>query len=131
MMLDHDSGEVTGKILKGQYEGSSLESLSLDQLQSLLEELRHADPESVTLLETYLDRIYPDAWRDEPGSGGESSATMTTDEAYEILGLDPTASESEIREAHHRLILKNHPDKGGSTYLAMKINQAKELLLHA
>ena len=54
---------------------------------------------------------------------------MTRAEAMHVLGLEEGASQEDIKEAHHRLMLKMHPDQGGSTYIASKINQAKELLL--
>jgi hypothetical protein len=61
---------------------------------------------------------------EDPGTDVMSEA-----EALEILGLDRGAQDAEIREAHRRLVLLIHPDRGGSHYLTVKINQAKAVLL--
>ena len=70
----------------------------------------------------------PDGTTDGKGGGGQSG-DMTRREALEILGLDEGADEGDIRDAHHRLMVKIHPDQGGSNWLATRINQARDLLL--
>lgn len=70
--------------------------------------------------------------RFRPANRQQTAATsnaMSAEQAYQILGLTPTASKRDIIEAHRKLIQKNHPDRGGSAYLAAKINLAKKTLL--
>ncbi|KAM4560860.1 dnaJ homolog subfamily C member 15 [Fundulus diaphanus] len=53
---------------------------------------------------------------------------MSRREASLILGIGPAAVKAKVREAHRRIMVLNHPDKGGSPYLAAKINEAKDLM---
>lgn len=131
MELDHDSGAMRGRILKGRMEGVTLDALDMPALMSLLPEI---DEESRALLMAYLDRREP-AWREHADAGAAAgpadvhSGKMTEEEAYQILGVQPGASATEIGRAHRALMKKLHPDQGGSTYLAARVNQAKDLLL--
>eukprot|EP01080_Neovahlkampfia_damariscottae_P010814 gene10814-3432_t len=54
---------------------------------------------------------------------------MNKSEAFQILNLDEKATIDEIKNQHKKLMIKNHPDAGGSTYISIKINEAKDLLL--
>lgn len=134
MELDHDSGALEGLVLAGRHEGRKLGELTLDELLGLGSELA-SDGESRQLLETYLDSKFP-VWRDhakaDAGRGqarAPASGAMTKQEAYEILGLEAGAGAPEIRKAHRRLMQRLHPDLGGSSFLAARINEAKEVLL--
>ncbi len=137
MVLNHDSGEMTGEVLEGAFAGRRLDDLDEAELVALWRECRAADGQSAAVLESYLDRALGEAWRAAAGAGpagdgagpGASGETMSKEDALEILGLEPGACSDEIREAHRRLMQKVHPDLGGSNYLAAKINRAKELLL--
>jgi hypothetical protein len=140
MQLDHDTGQLGGTVLAGPHRGRRLDEMSENDLRDLLRECRVEDEPSVAILEAYLDRVHGPDWRAQSAGAGDadaghersrpqSSTSMTREEAYEILGLKPGATDAEIRDAHRRLMLKIHPDQGGSTYLAAKINQAKDLLL--
>jgi DnaJ family protein C protein 19 len=65
-----------------------------------------------------------------PGRGGPAGGgAMSREEAFSVLGLRPGASPAEIREAHRRLMRAAHPDRGGSDWLATRINQARDVLL--
>ncbi len=137
MALDHDSGEMEGMVLKGAFEGRMLSSLSDAELKTLLDELRGTDQQAEALMEAYLDWRIPN-WREaEADRPDEESRTrsrkpsghMSVDEAYTVLGLKRGASEEEISRAHRQMMKKFHPDQGGSTYLAARINEAKDVLL--
>jgi DnaJ-domain-containing protein 1 len=133
MELDHDTGAMHGRILAGQHQGTALDSVDVSTLIGLLGEI---DEESRALLMAYLDRRQP-RWREHtqddsaarPGRSAWSSGKMTEEEAYQILGVRPGASADEIGRAHRSLMKKLHPDQGGSTYLAARVNEAKEVLL--
>jgi len=147
MSLDHDTGSMSGTVLRGQFAGLRVEEMGVGDLLTLVRECRAEDEEGTRLLEAYLDRLHPD-WRDEL-AGGRSSGTgakgggsgsgaprpasgdVTVEEAYAILGVKSGATPDEIKEAHRRLMVKLHPDHGGSDYLATKINRARDVLLRA
>lgn len=132
MELDHDSGAMSGRVLKGMFAGRDLETLKPAEVALLWHDCRFVDPQSAQLLEAYLDRVHP-TWREDISRGErqmrDNDGRMQPDEAYEILGLKPGATDEEIRRAHRDLMLKLHPDRGGSTYLAAQVNEAKDVLL--
>jgi len=133
MELDHDSGAMRGRILAGKHEGVTLDAVHVATLTAYLPGI---DEESRALLMAYLDRRDP-RWREhaqgDAAAGGRgttrSSGKMTEEEAYQILGVQPGASAEDVGRAHRTLMKKLHPDQGGSTYLAARVNEAKEILL--
>ena len=144
MSLDHDTGTMTATVRRGRFAGLRLEEMSRASIIALLRECRAEDLDSARLVEAYLDRAHPD-WRDDfagarggsAGNGrsggrtgaGLNSGDVSVDEAYAILGLSPGADAEAIKAAHHRLMKQVHPDRGGSDYLASKINRARDVLL--
>ena len=135
MELEHDTGEMHGRVLKGMFAGRDIDTLSPTDLGLLWQDCRHTDLRSAQLVEAYLDRIHP-TWREDMARGESAMSRgpdgrMTEEEALEILGLKPGADEEDIRRAHRELMLRLHPDRGGSTYLAAKINEAKDVALDA
>ncbi len=131
MELDHDIGAMRGRIIAGRHQGAELAHLDITTLAALLPDI---DEESRALLIAYLDRRDP-RWSEDAqqhtsaGRGAASSGKMTEEEAYQILGLERGASAEAISRAHRTLMKKMHPDQGGSTYLAARINEAKEILV--
>ena len=127
MVLHHDSGRMTGTVMAGRHAGADLGDLDLAALRDLLAECAAEDPDSVPLLEAWLDRSHPD-WR-EAAPAPPAEGPLTRAEALAILGLEEGATEGEIRAAHRRLMRTAHPDQGGSAWLAARLNAARDLLL--
>ena len=134
MELNHETGEMNGLILAGRFENCELERLGLEELTIFYDEIRD-DGESLALLDAYLDRRFS-GWRENThfdkstGQGSPTTAgAMSEQEAYQVLGLTPGSGRDEVRKAHRRLMKAAHPDSGGSTFLAAKINEAKDVLL--
>lgn len=131
MELDHDTGAMRGRVIAGSHQGASLDALDRATIIKLLSEV---DDDSRDLLAAYLDRMAP-GWREQAQHEGASSSgpppggKMTEQEACQILGITPGATKEEITRAHRSLIKKLHPDQGGTTYLAARINEAKDVLL--
>jgi len=140
MRLEHGTGRMSGRVRSGPQAGRELAELPRAELLALLAACRADDPDSVPLLEAWLDRTDPD-WRDGteeeeqgPTEGGGRHASggggrMTRGEALAVLGLAEGASADEIRAAHRRLMRAAHPDGGGSDWLAARINEARDVLL--
>ena len=134
MELDHDSGSLSGIVKNGLFAGRNLANLSMPELMQLYEEYSRLDQDSKLLLGNYLDKTHGTEWRTTQSNASDSNSTtpnagVSANEAYAILGIEPGADKQTIIDAHRRLIQKLHPDRGGSSYLAIKINQAKEILL--
>lgn len=136
MELDHDTGELSGRVLDGQFAGWDLMDLGEAETRLLIAEIDH-DAESINLLESWLDTNRA-GWREYfaetdaaggQGAAGEPNGRDPMAEAYAVLGLAPGASDDEIKAAHRELMKGVHPDRGGSEFLAAKINEARDLLL--
>ena len=133
MTLHHASGEMDGEVLIGAFQGRRLSGMNLDELKVLRASLN--DTQSVPLLDTYMERRFgnqqdrSEQRRDQDAGSAGSDAQMTESRALEILGLEPGASEQDIVDAHRRLMQRLHPDRGGSTFLAATLNEAKHVLL--
>ncbi|QBR72538.1 molecular chaperone DnaJ [Beijerinckiaceae bacterium] len=136
MELDHESGKMRGTILAGPDEGKSLDSLTRPHCEAVYDMCCRDDPEGARLMEAYLDRRFS-GWRAASQNQGHAgrrrsgrrSSIMSEDEAYEVLGLQKGASDEEVVRSHRSLMKKLHPDHGGSTDLAARVNEAKDVLM--
>ena len=131
MHLDHESGKLSGEVLRGPLRDWRLNELDRSQLEELLHFCQQEDNDSVQLLISYLEQRFPgesDFGRQQQAAPDTSSG-LSRSEALAVLGLDEGASEEDIVQAHRKLMQKLHPDRGGNDYLAAKVNQAKDFLL--
>lgn len=139
MSLDHASGTMDGEVLTGTLAGRKLQSLSLEELKSLYQYCQQHDAEASRLLMAFISRERADAWESAGGPGSEQSegaqnpaggsSAMDKNEALAILGVEEPYTKKDITQAHRSLMGKFHPDKGGNTYLATKLNNARDMLL--
>ena len=142
MTLDHASGAMDGEVLAGNLSGRQLQTLSLEELKDLYSYCQQNDAEACRLLMSFISRERADSWDGESQAGGGSesgqssgshaaggSAAMDKSEAMALLGLEEPFNKQDITQAHRSLMGKFHPDKGGNTYLATKLNKARDLLL--
>lgn len=127
MELDTENGRIDGHVRQGGFAGRRLADLADGELLRLYQECA-GDAETARLLEAYLDRRMGPGWQRQEQAPPSRSA-MSREEALQILGVAADARPEDIKAAHRRLMAQLHPDKGGSTYLAAKVNQARDLLL--
>ncbi len=138
MELDHETGKMRGVILAGPDTGKWLDDLTRPQCEAFYRLCVADDPDGARLLEAYMDRRFS-GWREaDEGDGdfgrgdgglGTRGGTMSEDQAYQVLGLQKGAPREAIIHAHHTLMKKLHPDHGGSTDLAARVNEAKDVLM--
>jgi hypothetical protein len=122
MRLDRRSGTLSGRVRAGRFAGRELAEMPLEDCLALLADCRAGDPDSVPLLESWLDRTAPD-WR----GGGE--AGMSHAEALDALGLQEGATPEAIRAAYLLRMRGAHPDHGGDPARAARLNRARDILL--
>ena len=136
MELDLDTGAMSGGGIAGPYAGRRLETFARDELIALKRWAEGADAEGARLLEAYLDRRFA-GWREtgqgqahaRGGGDRDHGRAMTQEEAYQILGLLPGATRDDIVRAHRALMKEIHPDHGGATEFAARVNEARDVLI--
>lgn len=131
MHLDHESGKLSGEVLRGPLQDWRLDELDRSQLEDLLHYCQQEDNDSVQLLVSYLEQRFPGetGFGKQQQAAPDTSSGLSRTEALAVLGLEEAASDDDIVQAHRKLMQKLHPDRGGNDYLAAKVNQAKDFLL--
>lgn len=121
--IDVANKAVRGKVIKGLYEGQNFADLSAEQLAKLAEYYHDRDKKS-----HFFVRAAQKGFQDQTAQQPDLQ-DPDRKEALQILGLNDNPSEDDIITAHRRLINKLHPDRGGSDFLASRVNQARDVLL--
>lgn len=135
MELDHDTGEVQGRVLTGQFAGADLIDLNEAETRALIDEIG-TDPDSLQLLESWLDANRA-GWREyfaqtdgAAGAGQSQAGGDPIADDYAVLGVEPGASDEDIKAAHREKMKAAHPDHGGTSEQAARINEARDRLLN-
>jgi len=139
LYVNQETGDMDGRVLMGPKAGMLLSELGIDALVTLYESAVIEDHESAEIIQAYLDRMHSQTWRskskvfegrsfsaEENIGGGDG---MTRSDAYEILGLQPGASKTEIECTSQALIELGHPDESEAEDIRRKVMQAKGILL--
>ena len=124
VIIQAATGQMTGTVVHGQFEGRTLDSLSAQELQALSQECEQSDKKAYYLLR-FVRTEQPHQNANPPPNFDDPAY----EEALQILGLSPNPTKEDIIKAHKRLIHKLHPDRGGSDFLAARVNQARDVLL--
>ena len=130
--VNFSNQKIDGEVLKGDLSGRRLSDLTPQELTALADGLHAQDRESYLLLQAYMLRAGLGGPQHNDSSDDNSQQNfgeLSENEALEILGLKPGTSDADVISSHRRLIQRLHPDRGGSDYLAAKINAAKDKLI--
>jgi hypothetical protein len=114
---------VTIEILKGSFSGKNYSTLSQNNKDLLMDELKSQDPKGYNLIKMIISQS------NFAHNQSSSNYELTENNAYSILGLAEGASKDDVKKAYYNLMKKFHPDKDGNNYLANLITEAKNKLL--
>ena len=112
------------EIINGEFKGRGFSSLSKNEVDKLLIELKENDPKGFNILNVIINQT------SNNGPQGSSTSQMSDEEAFSILGLQNGANSQQIKKAYYDLMKKFHPDKDGNNYLSNLITEAKNKLLN-
>ena len=126
LRIDPATGTMSGTVLRGRHAGCDLTMLRRSQIEEIFVDCLENDPDSSPLLEAWIARMQPGDEADAPRPG---ASPIGREEALAVLGLHEDASPDQVRAAYLRLMRVAHPDRGGSDWLAARLNEARDTLL--